>query len=611
MTSQAKNGAMACNPATTRRHVESRSHGVKYATGLTAVTRQAQCGVNVTGADTSHHVTQTQLRKKIRLGTWNVRGMIQPGKLEIIGREQLEHNADILGLTETHMRGSGFHSTPFGHTLYFSGPEKESRNGVALSLSPRINKAILGYNPVSDRIITMKINTKPCRMNLIVVYAPTAVSPENEIEGFYQDLEDTLKSFPKREITLLMGDLNAKVGSTTCDDHLRDVVGKFGLGERNDRGEMWLQFCTENALTIMNTCFENHPRRLYTWVMPGDRCRNQIDYIAIDKRWRSCIRNTKTYPGADCGSDHRLLMAEMIVKLKRCHRTMIRPQRRPNARELPAFRECFERRIAEISLNPSNDIDTNWTAIKELILSARNEIRTVDTDIPRNAWITEETWTAIKERKVLIAGKTDAFHDDYRLLSARIQRLCRRDYNQYLNSICQDIENHAQHLHTKDLFLKVKNIIRDVRPKTWIIDDGNGNLMTEIDQVTERWRSYCQGLYTDNRRLGHTDISIEQNHLEPVILKSEVQNALRKLKNNKSAGIDTIFAEELKCLSDISERLLLDLCNQVWRTGKWPTDWKQSLLVPIHKKGSTKSCQNYRTVALISHASKAAAQESK
>ncbi|XP_072943571.1 uncharacterized protein [Epargyreus clarus] len=392
----------------------------------------------------------------------------------------------------------------------------------------------------------------PCRMNLIVVYAPTAASTENEIDVFYQNLEDTLKSFPKREITVLMGDLNAKVGSTSFDDHLRDVVGKFGLGERNDRGEMWLQFCTENSLTIMNTCFENHPRRLYTWIMPGDRCRNQIDYIAIDKRWRSCIRNTKTYPGADCGSDHKLLMAEMIVKLKRCHRTIIRPQRRPNPRDLPSFRECFERKIAEISLNLNDNIDTNWTAVKDLILSARNEIRTVNSDTPRNAWITEETWKAIKERKALLAGNTDAVHEDYKLLSARIQRLCRRDYNQYLNSICQDIENHAQHLHTRDLFLKVKNIIRDVRPKTWTIDDADGNLISEIDLVTERWRSYCEGLYADNRSWERANILIEQNHLEPDILKSEVQNALRKLRNNKSAGVDTIFAEELKCLGDIA-----------------------------------------------------------
>lgn len=64
-----------------------------------------------------------------------------------------------------------------------------------------------------------------------------------------------------------------------------------------------------------------------------------------------------------------------------------------------------------------------------------------------------------------------------------MQRLCRRDYNQHLNSICHEIENHA--LHTRDLFLKVRGITRDFRPKTWAIEDEQGNLTTDVDQVTK------------------------------------------------------------------------------------------------------------------------------
>lgn len=139
-----------------------------------------------------------------------------------------------------------------------------------------INKAVSGYHPVSDRILTLKINTKPCRMNLVVVYAPTSTSTEDEVEDFHNLIDNILKSMPKRDITLLMGDLNAKVGSTLKDDHLREVLGKYGRGERNERGGRWLQFCADNSLTIMNTDFKNHSRRLYTWMMRGDRAPNQI-----------------------------------------------------------------------------------------------------------------------------------------------------------------------------------------------------------------------------------------------------------------------------------------------------------------------------------------------
>ncbi|CAK1578734.1 unnamed protein product [Parnassius mnemosyne] len=300
----------------------------------------------------------------------------------------------------------------------------------------------------------MKVNTKPCHLNLVVVYAPTAGSTEVEIQDFYRLLEDNLRSLPRREVTLLMGDLNAKVGSTRHEDHLREVVGKYGLGERNNRGEMWLQFCAENSLTIMNTCFQNHPRRLYTWVMPGDRARNQIDYIAIAKRWRSSIINTKTYPGADCGSDHKLLVAVTSVKLKKCLRSSVIHHGRPSPETLSTFKEVFSKKVTYVKLNNSIDIDTKWTTIKNIILDTRKETQQQNYCSPRKAWISEETWKVINERKNL-----------YNTMSAKVKRLCRRDYNQYLNLICEDVEDHAKTMHTKDLFLRLKASQESLYPK--------------------------------------------------------------------------------------------------------------------------------------------------
>ncbi|CAH2108374.1 unnamed protein product [Euphydryas editha] len=605
MKGQTRQRVLAYDPATTRRQADPRPQGVKYATGRTDVSHQARCGVNVTGND---HQLKYQLKvyKNIKLGTWNVRGMITKVKKEIIDQEQTNYQLDILALTESHMRGSGFYETPCGHTIYYSGPENESRNGVALSVSDRVNKAVIGYNPVSDRIMTVKLNTKPCRMHLIVVYAPTSSSSEADIDTFYRLLEDTIKLVPNRDIMILLGDLNAKVGSTENEDHLREIVGRYGLGERNERGEMWLQFCVENSLTITNTCFQQHPRRLYTWVMPGDRARNQIDYIAISKRWRSSIRSVRTYPGAYCGSDHRLLVATMRIKLKRCLRAIYKPQKRLNPDELSAFRTCLNTKILDFNVDTSADINTNWTSVKNLLLTTRDEIRTRDkADNPNKEWITEETWKVIKQRKDLLKGNTDTERTQYRRLSARIQYLCRRDYNEYLNNICEDIERHSKTIHTSDLFLKIKNITRESKPKTWAVEDGAGNLLTEIDQVTERWRSYCEGLYADGHNQRSEDrLLIDPNNLEPEILESEIRCALYKLKNNKSAGRDKVYAEELKQIGDKGIKILLDLCNQVWRTGQWPNDWKESMLIPIHKKGSTRLCSNYRTVALTSHASK-------
>ncbi|PZC71182.1 hypothetical protein B5X24_HaOG213934 [Helicoverpa armigera] len=246
------------DPADARRHF-SGTGGVKCATGHALVALQAPHG----NSATDEPKTSKSIRHPHRIGTWNVRGLNQPGKLQTVENEMRRKNVHLLGLSETHWKGQGHCTSDSGTTVYFSGPEDESSRGVAFIVPRSLNKCVVGYNPVSDRIITLKLNTIPWKLNILQVYAPTAQSTEEEIEGFYDTLTATLKRLSKREVTIILGDFNAKVGDPESDDHLRRVAGKYGIGERNDRGERLLQFCCEENFTISNTCFKHHIRRLY------------------------------------------------------------------------------------------------------------------------------------------------------------------------------------------------------------------------------------------------------------------------------------------------------------------------------------------------------------
>ena len=72
---------------------------------------------------------------------------------------------------------------------------------------------------------------------------------------------------------------------------------------------------------MANTPFQQHKRQFYTWTSPDGQYRNQIDYIFCSQRWRSSIHSAKTRPGADCGSDHELLIAKFRLKLKKVGKT--------------------------------------------------------------------------------------------------------------------------------------------------------------------------------------------------------------------------------------------------------------------------------------------------
>ena len=166
-------------------------------------------------------------------------------------------------------------------------------------------------------MISVHFQGKPFNIIVIQLCAPTSNTEEAEVEWFYEDLRDLLELIYKKDVLFIIGDWNAKVGS----QEIPGVTGKFSLGVQNEAGQRLIEFFQENALVITNTFFQQYKRRLYTWTSPDDQHQNQIDYIPCSQRWRSSIQSTKTRPGADCGSDHEVLIAKFRFKLKKVGKT--------------------------------------------------------------------------------------------------------------------------------------------------------------------------------------------------------------------------------------------------------------------------------------------------
>ena len=133
------------------------------------------------------------------------------------------------------------------------------------------------------------------------------------------------RTTPKKDVLFIIGDWNAKVGSQETPG----ITGKFGLGIQNEAGQRLIEFCQQNALVITNTLFQQHKRRLYTWTSPDGQHQNQIDYILCSQRWKSSMQSAKTRPGADCGSDHELLITKFRFKLKKVGIIQVWPKSNP------------------------------------------------------------------------------------------------------------------------------------------------------------------------------------------------------------------------------------------------------------------------------------------
>ena len=139
----------------------------------------------------------------------------------------------------------------------------------------------------------------------------------HSLRWFYEDPQNLLELIPPKNVLFIIGDWNAKVGSQETPG----VTSKYGLGVHNETGQKLIDFCQENALVIADTLFQQHKRRLYIWTSPVGKHWNQIDYIVCNQRWRSSKQSAKTRLGADCGSDHELLIAKLRLKLKKVGKT--------------------------------------------------------------------------------------------------------------------------------------------------------------------------------------------------------------------------------------------------------------------------------------------------
>ena len=146
------------------------------------------------------------------------------GKLEIVKSEMERNNLDILGISEMRWTDRG-HFNSANHTIYFSGSDQR-RNGVAFIINKKLSKYVLGYNPVNDRIITIKLQGKPTNITVIQVYDSTLDSNEDVKEQFYSELENTISKISKKDILIIMGDWNSKVG----DKKFLNITGQYGLG---------------------------------------------------------------------------------------------------------------------------------------------------------------------------------------------------------------------------------------------------------------------------------------------------------------------------------------------------------------------------------------------
>jgi len=586
-------------------------------TSASSITSQDGIDKYATGNTKTKNQQIKICKDQFTTGTWNVRTLHKTGKVKELEHEMKRYTWNILGLAEVRYTGCGEFMTEEGHKIWFSGEKDKHEKGVAFVVHKNTIKSVLKCSPISSRIITIRIKAQPLNITIIQIYAPTSAYDDNEVELFYQDLEKTIKKVHRKDILIVQGDWNAKVGKD-AHENWNGVVGKFGLDNTNDRGIRLLEFAKQHKLVIANTLYRHKRSRTVTWHSPGGISHHQLDFILVQKRYQSSINGAKTrvFPGADINSDHELLMMTLKLKLKaqkKRQSTRIRYDldKLKNPQILEEFQVTIGGKFGPLLLHENDSVNNLTTKFEQVVTGAALEHLGKKKKV-KKPWINEEILQKCDDRRTL---KRQRFNDDE---SAKKYREVNNDLNKgiklakeaWINEQCKNIENCYNHNNTKAAFAIVKELTTEWKPKCFVVEDKDGNLLTQAEDVTERWRQYCDELY--NHKANTSDNSLKdiqqtissEEEDEPPILRQEIEEAVRKLKCNKSPGTDNIPAELLKAGGENMVDILLKICNLTLKTGEWPTKWTESIVIPLPKKGNIRKCENNRTISLISHSSK-------
>ncbi|GFX54728.1 uncharacterized protein TNCV_2822491 [Trichonephila clavipes] len=323
--------------------------------------------------------------------------------------------------------------------------------------------------------------------------------------------------------------------------------------ETNENGQRLWDFAVSENLFIISTAFPHKEIHKYTWISPDGQTHNQIDHVLIDRRHRNNIMDVRIYRGANVDTDHILVRSKARFRL--CKNFF---RKRENGNYKPDTSKLMEKNILKehklklsagiISELDSSGNDFNWKSANETVPGLERRAR--------NEWYDED---------------------------------CRK---------ATEMKNKAY------LQLLLKNCLRTHEEK-----NKRGELVSEPHEVTKVWKDYFQDLLEGRDepivlQNVHTEQDIIADEGNPPPSITEVTLAIKKLKNNRTAGPDSIPSELLKFDESELVNALHKIMVKIWETEKIPIEWEEGSVCSIFKKGDQLECRNYRGITLLNTAYK-------
>ena len=556
-------------------------------------------------------------KSPIKFASWNVRSMYRTGAATIVEKELSRYGVEIAALQEVRWPGIDKYELEKGVILYSGRSDGRHEEGVGFYINKRVYSAVEEFDGINSRIARLRIKAKWFNVTLIAVHAPTEVSDEERKDQWYGELQDVLNRVPGHDMLIILGDMNAQVGKELAA--FRGAIGNHSLhNESNDNGIRMITMAAEYDLVIGGSLFPHKEKHKGTWLSPDGRTTNQIDHVMVRRKYRRSLLDVRAYKGADCDSDHFLLICKIRMKLatKRAQtvkREIVNVEKLHNEEERMQYQIEVQNRF---SILEEQDGESNWNEMVEVVRGAARDTLGVAERKRSKRWFDETCADAAdKRRKTRTEWMADKDSvekwNTYRVARNRACTVNRRKKREAVDRELLDIEKSRREGRMRAEFQGINGIRKGYQPRQGLIRDRNGEFLTNRGKIGNRWKEHFEELLNRPEPLDPLSSEAEQAEdegleeqieleYEETPTAGEIMEVIKNLKNGKAAGIDEVTAELIKYGGVRLHEKVIAMVKGIWDVEMMPEVWNEGIMVTLHKKGDRTICDNYRGICLLS-----------
>ncbi|KAK3574478.1 hypothetical protein QTP86_008076 [Hemibagrus guttatus] len=497
------------------------------------------------------------------MGTLNVGTMTGKGRelADVMERRKV----DILCVQETRWKGGKARSIGAGFKLFYYGVDSK-RNAVGVVLKEEFVRNVLEVKRVSDRVMSLKLEIEGVMLNVVSGYAPQVGCELEEKERFWSELDEVMESIPTGERVVIGADFNGHVGEGNTGDE--EVMGKFGVKERNLEGQMVVDFAKRMDMAVVNTYFQKREEHRVTY-KSGVRS-TQVDYILCRRGNLKEISDCKVVVGESVARQHRMVVCRMTLLVCKKKRSKIEKKTKWWKLKKEECCEEFRQKLKQ-ALGGQVVLPDDWETTAEVIRETGRKVLGVSCgrrkDDKETWWWNEEVQDSVQRKRLAKKkwdmDRTEENRQEYKELQCRVKREVSKAKQKVYDELYTRLNTREGE---KDLYRLARQRDRDGKDvqQVRVIKDRDGRVLTSEENVQRRWKEYFEELMNEeNEREKRVEgvNSVEQK--VDNIRKDEVRKALKRMKSGKAVGPDDIPVEVWKCLGEAAVEFLASLFNRV------------------------------------------------